>query len=190
MVMMWHFVALLVDDVHHGGQRGGLAGAGGPGHQHQTARFVEQFLDARRNADLLHRQQLVGNLPQHQAEVALLLEHADAEPRHVAEREAEVRAAAFARALDVLLGRDAAHQFLGVLRLERRAFDAVQNAVHANHRRRADADVQVGRAFGHHQLQQIGHGVRHNKLTKSDATLSLFSKFSLAFTIRRRPSRG
>ena len=36
-----------------------------------------------------------------------------------------------------------------------RAFDPVQNAVDADRRRDAHADVQVGRAFGHDQLQQI-----------------------------------
>jgi len=55
----------------------------------------------------------------------------------------------------VLLGSDAAHQFLGVFLLARRPFDAVQDAVDADRRRDAHADVQVGRAFGHDQLQQI-----------------------------------
>ena len=154
-------VALLVDDVDHGGQRGGLARAGGPGHQHQAARFVEQFLGRGRQADLLHRQHLVGNLAQDDAEVALLLEHADAEAGHVAEGKAEVGAAALAHVLDVVLGGDAAHQLLGVLRRQRRAFHPVQDAVHADHGRRAHADVQVGGPFRHHQLQQIGHRVRH-----------------------------
>ena len=152
-------VAFLVDDVNHRGQRGRFAGTGRPGHEHQAARLVQQFLGAGRNADLLKRQQLVGNLPEHQGEIALLLEDADTETRHVAKRKAEVRAAVFARALNVLLGRDAAHQFLGILRFERRTFDAVQDAVHPDGGRRTHADVQVGGAFGHHQLQQIGHGV-------------------------------
>jgi len=92
-------------------------------------------------------------------EIALLLEDAHPEPGHVAKRKTKVGAAVFARALDVFLGRDAAHQFLGILRLERRALDAVQDAVHPDGRRRAHADVQIGGAFRHHQLQQIGHGV-------------------------------
>ena len=98
---------------------------------------------------------MLGNLPEHHAEIAFFLEHADAETRGLAEGEAEVRAAALADLLDVFFGGDAAHQFLGVFRREGRPLDAVQNAVHADDRRRADADVQVGRAFGHHQLQQI-----------------------------------
>ena len=43
--------------------------------------------------------------------------------------------------------------------VQRRAFHAVQNAVHADRRRHAHADVQVGGAFRHHQLQQIGHRI-------------------------------
>ena len=101
-------------------------------------------------------------MPEHDAEIPFFLEDAHAEARHFAESETEVRAAAFTRALDMLLGCDAAHQFLGVLRFERRALDAVQDAVYADYRRRANADVQVGGALGHHQLQQIRHGVRHN----------------------------
>ena len=102
---------------------------------------------------MFHREQFAGNLPEHQTEIALFLEHTDAETRRVTEREAEVRAAAFACALDMFLGRNAAHQFLGVFRLERRAFDAVQNTMHANGRRRTHADMQVGRTFGYDQLQ-------------------------------------
>ena len=155
------FVALLVDDVDHGGERGRLARAGGAGHQHQAARFVEQFLGGGRQADLLHRQHLAGDLAQDEAEIALFLEDAHAESRHVAEGEAEVGAAALADALDVILRGNAAHQFLAVLRGQRRPFYPVQNAMHTNHGRRIHADVQVGGPFGHHQLQQIGHRVRH-----------------------------
>src|ERR1019366_9515213 len=63
------------------------------------------------------------------------------------------RAAAFARLLDVFLGRDAAHQFLRTFGRERRPFDAMQRAMHTDRRRRADANVQVRGAFRHHQLQ-------------------------------------
>ena len=144
------FVALFVDDVDHRRQGGRLAGAGGSGDQHQPARFVEQFLGGGRQADLLHREHLGGNLAQDDAEVTLGLEDAHAEPRHVPEGKAEVGAAAFADALDVLLGGNAAHQLLAVFRLQRRPFHPVQNAVHANHGRRAHADVQVGSPFRHH----------------------------------------
>ena len=50
----------------------------------------DQLLDDRRQAELLEREELVGNPPQHQPDVAALLEDGDAEPGHLAEREAEV----------------------------------------------------------------------------------------------------
>ena len=65
--------------------------------------------------------------------------------------------AAFAHVLDVVFGGDAAHQFLGVFRAQGRAIDAMENAMHADDRRHAHSDVQIRGAFGHHQLQQIGH---------------------------------
>ena len=47
------FVALGVDLVDHGGQRGGLAGPGRPGHQHQPARLVAQLAHDGRQAQLV-----------------------------------------------------------------------------------------------------------------------------------------
>ncbi len=155
-------IALFIDDVDHRGEGGGFAGTGGAGDQDQAARLVQQFADRGRQADLVQGQQLGGNLAQDQAEIALFLEHADAETRHFAEGKTEVRAAAFAHMLDVVFGGDAAHQFFGVFRRQRRAFHAVQNAMHADDRRHADADVQIGGTFRDHQLQQIGHRIRHS----------------------------
>ena len=95
------------------------------------------------------------------AEVALFLEHADTETRRVPERKAKVRAAPFAHVLDVVFRSDAAHQFFGVFRAAGRPLYAVQNAMHPDRGRCAHTDVKVGSAFRHHQLQQIGHRVRH-----------------------------
>ena len=54
-------VPLGVDLVDHGGQRGGLARAGRPGHQHQPARLVAQLADHRRQTQLVERLDLKGN---------------------------------------------------------------------------------------------------------------------------------
>ena len=56
---------------------------------------VIKLLQDRRQPKLLERQQLVGNLPQHHADVAALLEDRHAEAGQVAEGEAEVGAAHF-----------------------------------------------------------------------------------------------
>ena len=50
-------------------------------------------------------QQLRGNLPQNHAEIPLFLEHAHAEARQFAEGKAEIRPAALADVLDVVLPR-------------------------------------------------------------------------------------
>ena len=55
------FVALGVDLVDHGRQRGGFAGAGRPGHQHQAARLVAQLADHRGQSQLVERLDLKRN---------------------------------------------------------------------------------------------------------------------------------
>jgi hypothetical protein len=137
-------------------QRGRLTRTGGACDKNQAARFVQKRLNGvQRQANLLQSQQSGGNLPQHQAKLALLLENTDAESGCVAEGKPEIRPALFAHVLDVVFRSDAAHQFLGVLRPQGRAVHTVQHAMYADHRGHADADVEVRRSFGHHQLQQI-----------------------------------
>ena len=119
------FVTLLIDNVNHRGERGRFAGTGRTGHQNQSARFIKQFLCTRRNADLFHRKQFGGELPEYYAKITPFLEHTDAEARHITKRETKVRTAMLAGALNALLGCDAAHQLLGVFRLEWRPFDSV-----------------------------------------------------------------
>ena len=96
-------------------------------------------------------------MPQDHPEIALFLEDADAESRNIAEGKAKVRSPALAHLLNVILGSDAAHQLLCVLRLQGRTVHAVQDAVQADDRRHVHPQVQVGRAFRNHQLQQVGH---------------------------------
>ena len=71
-------VAFFVDDVNHRGERGCFAGTSRAGDETETARFVEHFLDRGRQADLLHRQQLGGDLAQDGAEISFLSKYADA----------------------------------------------------------------------------------------------------------------
>jgi hypothetical protein len=96
---------------------------------------------------LLDGEQLARNLAQDHAEIALFLEYAHAEPRKFSEGEPEISAATFTDVLDMIFRSDAAHQFLGVLGLEGRPFDAVQDAVEANDGRHSDPEVQVRRSL-------------------------------------------
>ena len=63
-------VALGVDLVDHGGQRGGLARAGRAGDQHQAARLVAQLADHRRQSELVERLDLERNQTRRTAAVA------------------------------------------------------------------------------------------------------------------------
>ncbi len=112
-------------------------------------------LQHRRRAKLLEVQQLVGNLPQHHAHVALLLEDRNAEPGQVAEGEAEVGAADLLQLLLAPLRRDALHQRHGVVRLEDLGFQPLQVAVQPHDRRLADGDVQVAGLAVNDRLQQF-----------------------------------
>ena len=146
-------VTLLIDDIDHRSQRGCFPRTGRTGHQHQTARLVKEFTDGRRNTDLFKRQEFAGNLAGHDAELALFLEDADAEPGQFTEGETKVRPAPLTHLLNVVFRGDTPHQLFGVLLLERRSFHFMQHAVKPDHRRDPDTQMQVRGAFGHDQLQ-------------------------------------
>ena len=143
-------IQLIID-----GQAGRLARAGRAGDQDQAAGPRDQLLDDRRQAELLEGEELVGNSPQHQADVAALLEDGHAEPGHVAEREAEVGAAHLLKLLLAALRRDALHQRHGVGRLEDLGRQRAHVAVQPEHRLAAHGQVQVARLLGANRLQQL-----------------------------------
>src|SRR5437667_209372 len=94
-----------------------------------AARLVKEFTDGRRNTDLFKRQEFAGNLAGHDAELALFLEDADAEPGQFTEGETKVRPAPLTHLLNVVFRGDTPHQLFGVLLLERRSFHFMQDAV-------------------------------------------------------------
>lgn len=136
---------VLVDVVDHRGQRRRLARPRGPGDDEQATRAAQQVLHQGRQADLLEREQPIGDLAEHEAEGATLTEHAHAEARLVAEREAEVGAPLLLQLLLVLLGSDALHERHGVIGLEHLGGKVAQAAVQAQGRRATDAAVDVAR---------------------------------------------
>ena len=107
--MMWRSIVLLIQLIIEA-RLVVLPEPGRPGHQDQAARPLDQLFDHRRQTELLEREELVGNAPQHQPDVAALLEDGDPEPGHVAKREPEVRAAHLLKLLLTPLRGDALHQ--------------------------------------------------------------------------------
>src|SRR5690606_3660900 len=68
-----------VEMVDHGRQRGGFARAGGPGHQHQPTRNIDDFAEYRRSADILQFPHRVGNGTERAAQATVLVETVDTE---------------------------------------------------------------------------------------------------------------
>ena len=83
-------VPLGVDLVDHGGQRRGLARAGGSGDQHQTARFVAQLADHRRQSELVEGLDLERNQTEDRGRGAALVEDVGAEASQTFQSEGEV----------------------------------------------------------------------------------------------------
>ena len=68
-----------VDAIHHGSEGGRLTGAGNAGYQDQAARHVANLLDHLGQIEFVERANLGGNHAEHEADVAALLKHVDAE---------------------------------------------------------------------------------------------------------------
>ena len=71
----------LVEVVDHRSECGGLARAGGAGHQHHTAGLQCQVAKNLGRVELFQRQDLAGNGPEHCAGTPVVVESVDPEPR-------------------------------------------------------------------------------------------------------------
>ena len=157
-------ILVLVDPVDHRSEGRGLTGTGRTRHENEPARTAQEVLNHRRQAELLEREDRRGNEAQDHAEHAFTAVDVDAETSLLVERETEVTAAVALEALDLLGGRNGAHQRLGILVRERGAFNRDHTATDAETRRPADVQVQVGSAILDHGFQELVNLVRHDKL--------------------------
>ena len=157
-------ILVLVDPVDHRSEGRGLTGTGRTRHQDKPARTAQEVLNHRRQAELLEREDCRGNEAQDHAEHAFTAVDVDAETGLLVERETEVTAAIALEALDLLGGRNGAHQGLSILARERGAFNRDHTTTDAETRRPADVQVQVGSAILNHGFQELVNLVRHEKL--------------------------
>src|SRR3989338_8807109 len=152
-VMMWPFLA--VDLVDHRRERGALARARRPGHQHQPARLLGQLRNNRRQLELVEGLHLKRDLPDHQRHAAALLEGVAPEPRQILDAEGEVEFVLGLEPLLLLLREDRIRQLQRVLRVQD-VLDLAAGDVAVDPQLRALArrDVEVGRLALDHLLQQ------------------------------------
>ena len=99
-------VALVVDLVDHGGQRGRLARAGGTGDQHQPAWLVAELLDDLGQPQLVERSNLERDSSEHPGHVPLLQEHVAAEARQTLHAEREIQLLILFQPRLLLVGED------------------------------------------------------------------------------------
>ena len=138
-------VEVFVDVVDHRRQRRRLARTGRPGDQENPARAAADLLGHLRQADLLERQNFVGDSPQHQRAISLLLENRHAEARFFAVGKPEVARTGLFIFLLNALGRDRLHERNGVFRLQHLCLKLAQMPMHAQSRRLANGEMKVRR---------------------------------------------
>ncbi|MOA20624.1 hypothetical protein D3C78_1410780 [compost metagenome] len=147
----------LVEVVDHGRQRGGLARAGRPGHQHQTAGLEGQVAKDLGCVELFQRQDLAGDGAEHGRRAALLVEGVDAKACQAfdLEREIDLQHLVVDLALDI--AHDVVNHGVHGLVVQRVDIDAPYIAMHANHRWQPRGQVQVGRFVLDAERQQLGN---------------------------------
>ena len=148
-------IVIVVEEVDHAGQAGRLAGAGGAGDEEQAAGADDEALDRLGHPHVLELEELRGNLPHHDAEVAALAEdgHAKADAVRVGDREV---GAAFLLNLGLApVGRDALHQGRGVVWSQDAGLELTEPPLVAERRFLADRDVQVVRPDPDGRFKQL-----------------------------------
>ena len=146
-----------IDVVNHGGQRCGLTGAGWPSDYKETTGTTNQVLANLRETDLIKGQQAVGDLAQHHADDALLLEHRHAETSGGAEGKAEVRSAHFLQFLLILFRSHALHELHHVLGLKRLGGQVAQATTEADGGRPSAGKMQIAGVLLDNHVKQAVH---------------------------------
>ncbi len=153
-------VPSVVDVVDHGGERRRLARAGRAGHEHETALFLAELLEDRRQVQGLERRNHRRDAPQHRPRSAILHEDVHPEPADAVEGAREVELMLGREALLLLRcehGVDEAHHVLGA---RHRMVERRQVAVDAQARGLPGAEMQVGGVLVDGLAEELFHG-RH-----------------------------
>ena len=133
-----------------------LPGTGRTGHEDQAAREVRPRLDDRRNAERVEVDDLVRNRAHHTSDRVPLHEDIHAEATLAGKRVRRIQLEVVLELLALLLRDDGVHHLADLRAVQRRQMrHGVKIAVHADDRRRACSQVQVGAAVLEHELEQV-----------------------------------
>ena len=142
--------------IHHRRQRGGFAGAGRPGDQHQSARLVGQFLENIRGLEIFQRQNLGRNGPQHGRRTTILYKSIDPEAGQIRHGKGKVALQIFFVGLALTVVHHVVDHGMHVLVLHGRQIDTPHVAIDADHGRHARRQVKIGSLVLDDEGQQFG----------------------------------
>jgi len=133
-----------------------LARAGDAGQDDQSFGVVAQFFDGGREAQLLEGRDVRVDAPRHQAELAALFEHADAEAALIRSDDVRKIDTAFLVENAALpFAEEWQQKALHLLLGDRRRVHALDDALEAHHRRLADLEMEVGGLVLHDRTEQL-----------------------------------
>ena len=157
-----------VDVIDHRRQRRRLARSGRAGHQNQPTRVAGDFLEEFGAAQILQRQDLGGNGPEHRRRAPVLIEGVDAEAGDAWQFEREVALQEFLVIAALLVVHDVVDQRVYFLGVQRRHVDAADVAIDADHRRQAGAEMQVRGFVLEREGQEFGdiHAAMRGRLVR------------------------
>ncbi len=134
---------IVIAVIDHARERGRLARARGSRDQHQAARQHAQIAEDLRRRQVVEREDHRGNVAEHGAGAAVLVEGVDAEARELGDLEREIRLEELFVSLALLVVHDVVHHAVHFLVGERGHVDTLHVAVDTNHGGHASGQVQV-----------------------------------------------
>ena len=148
-------VALAVDLVEHGGEGGGLTGAGWSSDENEPAGLVAKPLHDRGQAESVKSLDVPRNGAEHRADGATLVEAVSAEARQVLQTKRKVQLQVFFKAMLLRVGQHAISERLGVRGSKRWHVQRAEFPMHTNARSAVRGDVEVASPHFDHLLQQF-----------------------------------
>ncbi|MNT44780.1 hypothetical protein D3C72_1813210 [compost metagenome] len=136
-------MAMVVQVIDHCRQRGGLAGTGRAGHQHQAAGRIGHLAEHVAHAQFVHAQDSGRDRAEHRASATALVEGVDPKARHAGHFEGKVGFQVFFEIHPLGVIHDVVDQRLHLLVVQSRQIDASYIAIHPNHWRQTGRQVQV-----------------------------------------------
>jgi hypothetical protein len=150
----------LVAVVDHGGERGGLARAGGAHHQDQAALEHHQILQDFGHPEVFELGHLRRDVAQHHRRIAALIEHIDSEAPEAGLGNREIDLQLFVEVLDLLGSHESESRLAHRLGTQYLLVDGEDLALDLDLDGRVAGEEEIRRLSFHHQFEQR-LGVHH-----------------------------